>query len=981
MFPGATAQSPAQFVTQSLAGSFSWGTQPGTATIVYIAPTANWVVATGALLTMTIGAHFFAGVCISDVENQGSAEGLIRTLQFKDLREFLQWDYTYCAFNKPDVILVNGRRIKRYKHVYPADFNTLTWTYTNSPLEAWEIINAILGYKAFGLLGGVVGGTVGSPWAWDLTGLGLFPEGVFNFPIYDYDCLNGKRLDAVMSDFSERSGCVMGLASSPELPYVLTFTRKGYGVTIDFPENSDNRRSGFALSGHPTNVRILGDRNLYQVMGVPMQADWASGWEQFLVFEQFADDIYHRATNPLTAATYDQTPNDPEGYIGRQLATAAALSMTVQQYVDLRNATSQDGAQFVDGRKFAARFRMDMPAALYISTLLWRAFRPADSFTFYNAVLANNSVPNGGGAPLGLGLQVPLPSLDIADKLLCKVFQNDPTSGLMNFDVTTPSDGNGFAIAKGYMVGADLFKSISSSQFSLNFFKNASAVWQHVPFQIDDSGEEVRFIIFDEPVILSENLIVAVNGYNVINAQATLSVPPVNATLTFEAERFSYIQGTYPDVSKDSVENVGGLNLEAVVSSDGYTEVPYADGTSAFTKASVIATNLLLRQYIYSEGGLRLIYDPRTAINSFGTPLSSLTDRVQIETSPKGGTFEVVDLTNERTRDTFEPERELDRKTQSNSLFPGQAELRIQAEYARKLASAFRQLPGIRKALSDLIAGQLGNDQPLTLTWLVPVLNATLPVGTVLRRAQTMPGTPNTNTVPVPPALVQAAHNIFMGVTVRDAENGAKPFRVQSTGRALALVQGPVNNGDPVGLSDGSTSNNCLVKNGTTPVGIVRQDIAGSAVTLVEVDLGVGGAGTPAVTVQKFYYVSSDKDFITAQMVSGDVRTNTKIAKPPALRGSIASKTIDAGSGPVTWLYKYQTFQNSWDSRAAQVEGQGLQYYQRISPPWLASPNENNLGSIIIADLIGGSTGIPGVGWQARADGRAWANKKDQSTP
>jgi len=971
---GPGSQSAGQFVAQSMSASFAWGSNPGTATIVYVAPNAAWTIATGALCALTIGAHYFVGICKSDVENLGSGEGLTRTLQFADLRDLLTWDLVFCAFNKAQVTLVNGVRVKRYMHIYPADYGTLTWTYTNSALDAWAMLAAILNYRAAGLPGGVVGGSIGSPWAWDLTGGGLFPAGLFNCPIFEFDCLNGKRLDAVLNEFCERSGCVFALFSVPTNPYQLVFTRKGYGNYPLFPNNSDNRRVGVALSGHPTNVRVLGERNLYQVMDVPMQADWAEGWEDFTVFEEFADDIYHRAG-------YDATPNDPEQYIGRQLATARALTITVREYVVLLNATGDDGTAFTDNRKFAGRWRMDMPAALYISTLLWRAFRPSDEFVFFNSEPNNNLTPPAAGAtPLFRGFTVPLQSLDIADKLLCKVYQTDPTTGTMQFDASTPTDGNGYAMAKGYMVGADLFKTLSSAQFNLNFFKNATAVWQHVPFQIDDSGEEVRFIIFDEPVILSEDLIMVQDGHKVINAQFTLTVPSVSAALTFEAERFSYWAGTYPDVSRDSVENVGGLNLEAVVQAGFYTEIPYADNVSAYAKANLIAQNVLLRQYEYSEGGFKFIWQPGTPVGEFGFALSSQIDRVQITMSPREVTSEVVDLTNERGRDHFEPERELDRRTQTNSLFPGQAELRVQAEYARKLASAFKQLPGIRRSLSSLISGQIGNDQPLTSTYFGGATGTALvPVGTVIRKMATDTTQPYAvNTIPVAPALVTSDHKVFVGVTVRNGEDPTLPFKVQSTGRALSLVQGPVSDGDAVGLSDGSGNNNCLVKPGSTPVGIVRQDIADGTIKLVEVDLGVGG-GAATSDVAIYYYVSSDKDFLNCHTAGST--TVVKIAKPRELRGSVGSATIDGGQGPLTWTYGYQTFNGSWDSRLATANG-GLKLKERISPPYLPSPNFAGSSTVIVAQNVGASiTGVPGVDWEDTNRGaRAWAVKGDQST-
>lgn len=799
---GSGDQTETEFVAQSMTASFAWGSAPGTATIVYVGNGAP--IQTGAMIELRLGAHYFCGICKSDVGNTGSSEGMTRTLQFADLREFLSWDYVFCAFNKPWVVLVNGMRQKRYRHVYPVNFDTLTWTITNAPLNATDILEALFGAPS-----------VGTSWAYDLTDRNLFPGGVMNAPIYDFDCLGGKRLDAALNEICERAGCVFGLISTPLARYNLVFTRKGYGTMADFPANSDNRRAGVALSGHPTTVRVLGDRNFYQVMDVAMEPDWAPAWEAFIVFELFAEDIYQRL--------YASTPNDPEGYVGRQLANARALTITVAEYVAL------GGAQFADGRKYAGRWRMDMPCALYISQLLMRAFRPAAGFVFRNATNGTDGWSEGSA--------IPLTSLDIADRLLCKVYQSDPTDGTMQFDLTTPADGNGYAIVQGYQVGADLFKTIGSAQFNLDFFKNVAGVWTHSPFQIDDSGEGVRFIIFDEPVIVSDDLVVGVDGHAVINAGFTLRVPAVKAALVFEAERFSYVQG---EGGRQVVENVGGLNAELVVAEGDYQEVLYANGVGSQAKAREIATWTLLRQYYYSEGGFKLIWVPGTPVASFGMGLTSLVDRVTITVSPREGTVEVVDLTNERQRDVFEPEREFDRRTVGTSLFPGQAELRIQAEYSRKLAAAFKQLPGVGARLSDLLNGALGNDEPLLDAWFVGAAALAMPAGTVIRKAPTTMGAPNTNTVATPTEDLTEADSVFVGVTVRDNEATTKPFKVQRSGVALARVQGPVKANDAVGLSADTAY---LVAGGTPSVGLVRQEILDDSVKLIEVDLGSGGGG------------------------------------------------------------------------------------------------------------------------------------------
>lgn len=50
--------------------------------------------------------------------------------------------------------------------------------------------------------------------------------------------------------------------------------------------------------------------------------------------------------------------------------------------------------------------------------------------------------------------------------------------------------------------------------------------------------------------------------------------------------------------------------------------------------------------------------------------------------------------------------------------------------------------------------------------------------------------------IPVLPAATTAAHNVFVGCTIRDKEESSGEFKVASTGRFLARVHGPVSVGD-----------------------------------------------------------------------------------------------------------------------------------------------------------------------------------------
>jgi uncharacterized membrane protein YgcG len=226
----------------------------------------------------------------------------------------------------------------------------------------------------------------------------------------------------------------------------------------------------------------------------------------------------------------------------------------------------------------------------------------------------------------------------------------------MKWEAGLPLDGNGYAIVQGYQVGQDAFRTLKPESFNVADFLAQQEVWQAAQFQVDDTGEGVPFVIFDEPVIRSADLFeqtADTNDFPVLRARFTLTVPPVRACLVFAGERFQYVAGEGP---RDQAETVANLNGEFVTTAHGETaleELPYADGKGVARKAAEIAEVLLRRPFQYAEGGYRVQ-------GSNGTQLSSLIDRVSVHVTPQG-VWEEVDFTKERQRDAFEPERNLDR--------------------------------------------------------------------------------------------------------------------------------------------------------------------------------------------------------------------------------------------------------------------------------------------------------------------------------
>lgn len=811
------------FGVQSIRGSFAWGGSPSQATIVFAQNGAPNLV--GQLMEIKLGGHYFAGICKNDSAVDGS-HGRLREVVFSDLREFLTWDYIHAQFNMPVRRWINGVWRKRYYHIFPSDFDTHTKTFTDRPLLASEILGLVF-----------TAPTVGSPWTWNLTGNGLFPDGLMNYPVFAMDAYSGVRLDAFLNDLSERGGLVFTLDPVAGNNYRLVWMRKGYGLIpvlppFTWPANSDERRLGVALSGNATNVRVVGERNRYLVLNVPLAPDWNGAWEQFLNADALFLDLFENEKDPVSGVAYNNFPNDPGQWQGANAAKVRALQITVGEYVQLRNARSGDGGQFADYKKFGGRSRIDMPAALYISSLLFRAYVPALT-----------AVPNVNGQNLSLD------SVNILDALPCRVTY-DPVTGAMTADPTTLADGNGLGLVRGTMFGQDLFELVDPERVTADFFSATNRPWAAAPFSVDDSGEGQRFIIFEQPCFTSENLLKAVNGFQVLNAAATVTGATAQAALTFELEPFSYWRGTYPNVSRDRVEYVSGLCAEYVGPVGSYQEILFANGMTAQDQADQVARSLLLGQYTYVSGGYRLAQRDKP----LATMLDSIIDRVEVDFSPNGF-IEVVDFTTERQRRHFEPERDLERRTVQNTLFPGQQQLRQSLrEYQRLGAGLKGMTPGLMNRFVQFLKGNFEPDaRPV---WFDPTGSVTVPsnglvkVGTpIFGPVLTASGDDVLNTRATYPPNISGTSYVFQGVVIRDGEPAKYPFHVQTTGTALALVKGPVALLDAVGLDpsgypDYANSGAWLIKNTGQPVGQALQVIADASVQLIKVRLGVASGGS-----------------------------------------------------------------------------------------------------------------------------------------
>lgn len=834
---GGGTQAALEFHLQSVELTWSWGAQPGSAVCGYVREASGSPgelgsgVALNALVELRIGTmasgggaervtHRFWGLCKGDNGNV-SSRGNTRTLQFADLREFLAWDHVFGAFNMAETVLVTEAgvttRRRRWWHIFPRDHTLNLKTYTDAPLTAREILDYLF-----------TAPTVETGWA------RVYHPDQATFPVYELDFMGGERLDSALVKISEAQKLVFTLSGR----YELRWARKGYLLAGEsfptdgngnyvFPANSDEQRDGWALSGNATRVTVVGDRNLYQVMGIGMEPDWSRAWERFWDFTDFEDYVYgHFEYAP--GKTYKAWPTehaeDPTNIVGRQMAVLRALTMTVREFGAVA------GPEYFDFGKIAGRSRMDMPCRLYLETLVFRAFRPPPEIQIN-------------------GRALPITCMELEDRMLAQV-THDPLTAEMTADVSVPIEGNGYGIAKGYQVASDMFRILNPARFNPNDWINEQDVWQSIPFQTDDSGFGSKFIVFDTPVIRSPDLYVMVDGYAVENARPTLLVPPVRASLTFRIERFKFALG---QSGRDAVVNESALRGEYVCSGPAgtATEILYADGEGVLAKARALAESHLQAQWAHKRGGhTRWLEDGEA-----GTVLNGMYDRVTLAFSPSGFS-ETVDFTTEAERNYFLPERDYDHSVASRNLFPGQEALRKATKEQALYVAGLSANPSFLKVMRDAHNSQRSGEPDGTPRQ--ELENA--PDGTTLKVGTPLWKKPNsaapaglggvdvqgmTNTLAALPEATTEEHTVFAGATVRDGETATRRLPVARHGNVYVRALGPVAVGDGLGRVNGE---DYLGKVSSGAV-LVAQQAVGDGETRLILAVAAGGGGGKARNV------------------------------------------------------------------------------------------------------------------------------------
>lgn len=798
---GPVGQPVVKFFPQALSLTWSWGVSPAEAKVLYVSDASNPPlpnVLGGSWTEIELYGKIFYGLLMSPVYS-ATSRGNAWTLDFVDTREYLECDIVFGVFNREEVIMVAGVRTKRYWHVLPRDWAQGIRTYTSGPMTAQEILEWI--FKA---------PTMGADW------VRVYHPDQRDFPVYELDFMGGRKLSAVLAEIGEAQGLVMTLLGGP---FTLVWNRLGTGPAATVPNASDDQTIGNAVARNATRIFVVGSRNWYQVLDLALDPDWNPAWEQFWYLGEFTQDIFERCIIPGSkdsgnpdGTRLNNIHEDLEQQQGRMWAASLAKTMTVAEYAALR-----PDVDFRDRRKFAGRSRMNMPAALYCSAVVYRAFRPPATIG------------------LGNGRSVPLQSLRIVDSMVANV-THDPKTGIMEAILEDVAEGNGYAVINGYNVGSDLFASIKPERFVIKDWLSGKGVWAAQSFHTDEDGEGSQFVVFEEPVIVSADYVLWIDGWAVVNAKAKKTTPLVRASLTFEAELYQYTAGEF---SRDEVANVEGLRKELVVQGTAVREVLYADGKSADAKAAEVAAVLLNRPAFVLKGSHVRKLSPGDTL----TELSGMVQRVTLDYSSEGH-IQTVEYAAERGRTVFEPERDLDRRARNFGLFAGQMELRKEAEALRRWGAGLKQDPKLAreaaKDFKDQIADQAMDNSGLpaqlpagTPLWRKPVVNTPVADGNPI----------NANTQAVKPAAVAEEHNIFVGVTLHHNEDAGSTVKTQDKGITLARVMGPALARDAIGRVIGKDYLAVVTGTDQPSVGEVLQDILDANPHLVQVRLGGGGGG------------------------------------------------------------------------------------------------------------------------------------------
>lgn len=779
---------------QSLDATFSWGVNPASASIVC---PGNVSIAVEDEVVLNLGAGTFNGIVSGVTEDRSN--GLTTRISAVDRRIFLHREFVTCSFNnaetiEDDLATPGIDRKRRFWHILPTSWATQSKTYTDTPYTVAEVLGFLRAAP-----------TLTQAWTFET-------HAAQTEAVLAIDANHGKPLANVLHEVSEKQGLVFTLIGER----TIRWARKGDGSLPTPPASAFDRISGVALSTADTRVTVIGDRNRYQV-NLTLEPDWASGYEEFWIEAAWIDFVdTHFGPYPATAA-------------GQAELFAKAKSIT------LREVNNTVDPQYSDYGQWGEVSRMEIPVWIYLREIVFKAYRVRR-----NLFIGSSN----------------LNSMEIAESLLIEM---DYSSGGAMF---RKAGGNEYpqekalVIARGQPVDAlDLRNQKVLTPAGLDA---AADLWQPVGgFQVDAKNK----VFFFESAIVQPGktsgtrlfkfpnhgiLPTTHPDYNlaVPNPRATLAAADVRASITFELERYS---STHGSGNRRGPHYVSGLRKDTYYdpgSGGGVFEVEYADGDTADEKATKIAAALIAQQPTFASGG----YKRRGAA---GTILTGAIDRVTVRINSGIGLQEEVEYTKERIPTAYVGERELDRRTRTRELFPGQEANRNEVWMLRQLAIAKRGSGSgmTRRTPWDLTQAPVGSvhsgPQWVTVTASAgppaPPSGETILAGQPIATSKTT-GNPSMN------------GDMLAGIAVTDANDADVRTVIATQGVVPVRVKGPVGASEPVAFKKGT---NHATTDGEIPIGTCLAEYTGTGIALLPVRMGGGGGGTVAAGLHPFQVYAS----------------------------------------------------------------------------------------------------------------------------
>lgn len=791
---------------KSITWTESWGQSPGSGQATVL---GDFNIETGQDFAVTIGGATIYGVVKNPVLDTDADSGEVWTVPLVDNREKLAWDTLQGSFNATEIVEVDPAaygavRRRRYKHVLPNDWHAQIITYTDNPLTAAEILDYIFDADELSF-------------SWTYVNHSRLSN-----PVYNIDADTGSSLGNLVQSVLEKLGLLMAMNGE----FQLKFCVKGDGALPSYEGNNIKEFNiGEALSNQAPAVRIIGDRNLYQVLRVDLYRGWETAWEDYLFEGDWIDAVKTEYGMPAT------TPSE------RAMIASKARTITVGDWVE---KTSND--LFSDHQRFGDVSRMSIPAWVYITEVVFKAY----NIGTYGG--SSDISPDGYPSPDGLN-GIELRNLKLRDGLLARVTYDPDDGTLLYFQESGQyqlyTDDKAFIIAKGQPV--DLTDPAKRDVLDPESTEGLRDKWfVQSKFKMDHKNYS---IIFDDPVFEiseteGEGLFEFVNAesdlpvdhpskYLVVpNAGARIYAAQVRAAFCFEAERYHRDFGS--GLRKTS-NYVSGLSLHTLMEEGAFkTEIKYDTDPeeTADQKAQKAASSFLAKTDTYASGSF-------TRVGSAGTTLSPSIDRVSY-TYNTSGLSETVDFTKERGPDYFESERELERRNLSDELYPGMRENR---EAAKDLEYMSRVLAGLQTKTDATQKYKGVND-----VWQTPVGNTHSAPTTLFPATAYEAGelifTDDTGTPDVDGAA-------FQGVVVCAGCAADKAHPVATQGVVPVKIVGPCNPGDTVGVNAGDK---IARVGGARPIGQVMEKYEGTQTIRLPVRLG-GSAAAATTAAHPFKVV------------------------------------------------------------------------------------------------------------------------------